>query len=121
MGSEAEKKRALTALESIYQIAERLYRKDAARFQPIYGWIGAMVKARKDLGLVLRAIERIEQKENDADHVRDVVEYLGGTLRKLEQEAVAKQIRTSGATIGDILSPLLKHHPRKSANPGKTK
>lgn len=114
---EGRKLAALATLSKVYEIAERLYSGDPARWKPIYGWVGRQVQQRKDLVLVLLAVERVAEKET-VSPVHDVVEYLGGTLRKLEQEEEAKKIRASGAGIGDILAPLLKRHSREGGNQG---
>lgn len=109
------KREALELHKQTLSLAEALFKKDPKRYGrqafegSIFGWINRQVKQGKDLRLVARAVEILHRKENSC-RVEGPIHYLGGTLRKLEQEEQAKTLRASGATMEDLLAPLLKRH-----------
>jgi len=98
---------ALKAVAQAGEILGRLYLKDKPRYQPLFGWLNKMLAppARKSPVLLLQTIKRLEEKELGPSPAVDVVQYCGGTLRKLESERESKQFRqgTGPALLGDII------------------
>jgi len=116
------KKRAVEAVGAALAIAERLYRQDKPRYKPLFGWINKTVQ-RATAGrpylpaLISQTLKRLEEKEASGRTALAVVEYCGGTLRKLEQERDAKRLR-EGRQIDapktmDVLAELLKRQGYK--------
>ena len=98
-------------------IVERLYKRDRARYKPLYGCVNRAIKQHRSPVLVLQAVKRLEEKDSpstpsSAERVSrgapasDVIEYFFGALRKLEQEREAKRLRagTGATSLGEILN-----------------
>ena len=113
---ESAKKKAAAEIREAHEIARRLYLRDKARYEQIFGGIGEHVKRRRSLELVVKALKRVEEMEIGGDPPQGPIPYLGGVLRKLEEEEEATKIRQSGATIGEMLGPVVEKMRGKEEN-----
>ena len=77
-------------------IAERLYYTDKPRYKPLIGWIKRAVIQRRSAVLILQAMKNLEAKELGAHMAVTPIEYVAGTLKRLEREREAKQLRGGG-------------------------
>lgn len=109
--SEKLKRIAAQQLKECFEIAEQLYNSNRERYKPIYEFIHSSVKQRKPIPIILRCVRSLAERETGgADRppnpVADVRSYLGGTLRKLEEEAGSKGLRRGEgpSLLGDILN-----------------
>jgi len=92
-------------VKQAHAIADRLYRTDRQRYKPVFESINSSVKQRKSPAMILQCVKRLADRDA-TDPVADPREYLGGTLRKLEQERDATRLRTGDgpSLLGDILN-----------------
>ena len=91
------KEAALKCVRESLAIADTLYRADSLRYKVLYPWINSSVKQKRSPALVLQTLKRLQEKEASEKKAIDVAQYLGGTLRKLEQERDTKRLRKGGA------------------------
>ncbi len=108
-------------VKEAHDIAERLYKKERGqpfnRYADIFAWLGRMAKQQKPLALVVEALRACEREDKD-NHISFPIEYLGGTLRKMEAEEQSKTLRQSGASMADLMAPLLQKKSSSSSGRG---
>jgi hypothetical protein len=80
-------------IEKALAIIERLYASDKERYQPLYACVYKAARMRIAPALILRAVERIAQKENGDRPALDLREYFFATARKLEEEKKSVEYR----------------------------
>jgi hypothetical protein len=103
MAGAIERKVAFGLINEAHEIARRLYLRDKARYEQIFGWIGEQIKKRRSLELIVKALKRIEEMEVRGAPPQGPIDYLGGMLRRLEEEWDAKRLRKGDPmVIGDI-------------------
>lgn len=108
--SKKDKKRAVEAIT----IAERLYKRDRVKFKECFAWIGLMVRQEKDAALVLAAIKRLEEKAREGGPAGEVMEYLQGTMRRLEEEGAPAKAKAV-ETLGQIMDRAAMLREKKNA------
>ena len=110
--TDADKKETLAAIREALRIAEGLYRLERAKYKESFAWINSMVKQKKRPSLILRAMRSLEQKHLAGGPAGSTIEYLQGTMRRIEQEGVPAKIRAV-ETLGQIMD---RAHARRSGD-----
>jgi len=95
---------ALKAIAEVGTILEALYNLDKPRYQPLYGWLHKMAKWKSPV-LLLQTMKRLQERDESKQPAADVVQYCGGTLRRLEEQREAKRLRAGRgpSLLGDII------------------
>ncbi len=97
-----EKKTVLADMKAALTIAERLYKTDPKKYKETFGWIGRQAKLQKPSALVLKTLQSLDDKAKSGGPAGEVIEYLGGTLRKLEQESAGGKAHDA-MRLGEIM------------------
>lgn len=93
-------------IQKAREIAARLYKIDP-RVKPAFGWIGRQEKLGRDPRLILKAIERLEEKVMRGGPAGGAARYLGGTMRSLRDREAPRRPGQRPAGIGEVVSGIM--------------